>query len=200
MPTRERLIQAARRLFAERGLDRTSIRAITREAEANLGAVTYHFGSKEKLEEAVLDQVFGSMADRVGAASAAGARATERLAGVVHALFDFFEHNPDAPRLMIHLLVAVPPSATAPPPAVVVHQRRTLQAITDVVQAGVAAGEFRPVDPLLVAFSVVSQPVWFAIVRRFVAAISGVPMDRADQIAAVEHHIVDVVTRALVPA
>ena len=47
--TRDRLLDTAERLFAERGVDATSLRHITTEAEANLASVNYHFGSKEAL-------------------------------------------------------------------------------------------------------------------------------------------------------
>ena len=49
-----RLIDAAERLFAERGVDAVSVREITREASANVAAVHYHFGSKSELVRAVL--------------------------------------------------------------------------------------------------------------------------------------------------
>lgn len=52
--TRDRLLDVAERLFAEHGFDAVSLRAITTEAEANLAAVNYHFGSKEALIEAVV--------------------------------------------------------------------------------------------------------------------------------------------------
>ena len=47
--TRERVLDAAERLFAERGFDGTSLRAITSEAGVNLAAVNYHFKSKNDL-------------------------------------------------------------------------------------------------------------------------------------------------------
>lgn len=47
--TRERLLDVAERLFAERGFAATSVRAITAAAETNLAAVNYHFGSKRGL-------------------------------------------------------------------------------------------------------------------------------------------------------
>ena len=52
--TRDRILDTAERLFAEQGMERTSIRQITASAEANLGAINYHFGTKEKLVEAVI--------------------------------------------------------------------------------------------------------------------------------------------------
>ncbi len=47
--TRERILDTAERLFAERGFDGTSLRAITSAADANLAAVNYHFRSKNDL-------------------------------------------------------------------------------------------------------------------------------------------------------
>jgi len=53
--TRERLMVAGERLFAERGIDAVSIRDITNEAGANSAAIHYHFGSKTALITAILD-------------------------------------------------------------------------------------------------------------------------------------------------
>jgi len=47
--TREKILEAAEKLFAENGFAATSLRRITAAAEANLAAVNYHFGSKEEL-------------------------------------------------------------------------------------------------------------------------------------------------------
>jgi AcrR family transcriptional regulator len=47
--TQARILAAARRLFAESGYDRTTIRAIAAQAGANPGLVMHYFGSKEEL-------------------------------------------------------------------------------------------------------------------------------------------------------
>ena len=52
--TRDRVCDAAERLFGEHGFSNTSLRHITEEAGANLAAVNYHFGSKEDLYREVL--------------------------------------------------------------------------------------------------------------------------------------------------
>lgn len=51
--TRLRLLETAERLFAERGFSSVSLRKITREADVNVAAVKYHFGSKDELITAV---------------------------------------------------------------------------------------------------------------------------------------------------
>src|SRR5689334_8343340 len=55
--TRTQILDAAERLFAERGFRGTSVRAITDLAGANLAAVGYHFGSKAELLAAVVRRV-----------------------------------------------------------------------------------------------------------------------------------------------
>jgi len=59
--TRERIIQAAERLFLEHGFDGTSLRLVTSAANVNLGAVNYHFGGKDALFEAMLARRFDAL-------------------------------------------------------------------------------------------------------------------------------------------
>jgi AcrR family transcriptional regulator len=75
--TRDRLLDAAERLFAGRGFAATSVREITDGAEANLGAVNYYFRSKENLYTEVFARRAGLLRDPVVAAArevVAGAR------------------------------------------------------------------------------------------------------------------------------
>ena len=54
--TKDSILNAAERLFAERGYEATSLRAITTAAGVNLAAVHYHFGNKEGLLDAVVER------------------------------------------------------------------------------------------------------------------------------------------------
>ncbi len=56
LETKTRILDAAERILAERGFSRTSMRAITAGAGVNLGAVNYHFRSKEALIQAVFSR------------------------------------------------------------------------------------------------------------------------------------------------
>ncbi len=59
--TKQRLLDAAERLFARQGFHATPLRDITAEAGANVAAVNYHFGSKEGMIEAVLARRLGPL-------------------------------------------------------------------------------------------------------------------------------------------
>jgi AcrR family transcriptional regulator len=54
--TKEQIISVAKRLFAERGFAGTTLRNVISEADVNLAAVHYHFGSKEELFRAVVQR------------------------------------------------------------------------------------------------------------------------------------------------
>lgn len=68
--TRKALIETAKRLFAERGYEDTSVDAVLERAGVSRGALYHHFENKRALFEAVLDTVEAEVAERV--ASAAG--------------------------------------------------------------------------------------------------------------------------------
>jgi AcrR family transcriptional regulator len=62
--TRERLLDAAERIFAERGFEGASMRAVTQAAGASVSAANYHFGSKEELLRATLLRRVGPLNER----------------------------------------------------------------------------------------------------------------------------------------
>lgn len=57
LDTPTQLLNAAEELFAAHGYSGTSLRSIARAAEANIAAVNYHFGSKEKLFVATVQRI-----------------------------------------------------------------------------------------------------------------------------------------------
>ena len=191
--TANALLASARRLFARRGFDGASIRAITHDAGANLGAVTYHFGSKNALYEAMLDQVLAPLAIRVARVAVAGTSPLERIDAVVRALFEHLQENPDMPQLMLQEMAA----GKDPPPPV----HRALGGVSgtlrDLVSEGQRAGEIREGDPLLLGLSCVYQPVHLTLIRRMARSIMGVDMADPDTHERIVEHAVRFVRAGL---
>ena len=74
--TKTRILDAAEKLFGEKGFDATSLRDITTEADVNLAAVNYHFQSKESLIEAAIMRSAGPVNQkRLAMLEAAGPQA-----------------------------------------------------------------------------------------------------------------------------
>jgi AcrR family transcriptional regulator len=164
--TDERIVETAIRLFAQRGFHGTSIRQITREAGVNLGAVTYHFGGKRGLYARALERCIGPVADRVVERAGAGAGPPlARLEGVVEVFFDYLGERPELPQLMLQELVA----GRLPPAGALRSIRRVLETVGSLIAEGQASGEVRAGDPVLMAVSVVSQPLHLALTSRVVS-------------------------------
>jgi AcrR family transcriptional regulator len=59
--TRDRLLESATRLFAERGFAKVTVREICKSARANVAAVNYHFGGKTGLYEEIVQSAIRTM-------------------------------------------------------------------------------------------------------------------------------------------
>jgi len=68
MTTKNKILDAAEKLFADKGFNGTSLREITSQAEVNLAAVNYHFGSKKELIKAVMSRYMNELSPRLESA------------------------------------------------------------------------------------------------------------------------------------
>lgn len=107
--TKDRILNAAEKLFADRGFDATSLRMITAAANVNLAAVNYHFQSKEALLHAVYARRAGPVnARRLELLSACEASSSppeveSLLDALIRPLFEVGESKECIPRLMVRL-------------------------------------------------------------------------------------------------
>ncbi|MGH7502154.1 MAG: TetR/AcrR family transcriptional regulator [Longimicrobiales bacterium] len=191
--TRGALIRAGTRLFAERGFDGASVRAITREAGANLGAITYHFGTKEAFYDAVIEGVVAPFTKRVIAAAETGGSPLSRIEAVVRAYFGHLSEHPEIPRLLLQQVVA----SGLPPGVALVRLRAVLEAIAAIVEAGQAEGTIREGDARLLGLGVVSQSLHLAVMRRALKELAGIDFSDGEARERLVDHLVQFVRGGL---
>ncbi len=68
MSTKAKILDAAEQFFADKGFNGTSLREITSQAEVNLAAVNYHFGSKKELIKAVMSRYMNELSPKLESA------------------------------------------------------------------------------------------------------------------------------------
>lgn len=78
--TRRELLEAAAKLFAEKGRDAVGVREICKEAGANIAAIAYHFGGKDELYFAALHDALAKTTGAVRDSAHAAAQASPPLA------------------------------------------------------------------------------------------------------------------------
>lgn len=99
LATRQHLLEAAGEVFAELGYRAATVREICERAGANIAAVNYHFGDKEQLYRAVLQETYQTALKKYPAdyGLAADATAEERLRAFVRSLLlRIFSDGPSA--------------------------------------------------------------------------------------------------------
>ncbi|MFX4273564.1 TetR family transcriptional regulator [Propionibacteriaceae bacterium Y1685] len=97
---REQLINIGRALFAERGMDATSVEEIAARAEVSKPVVYEHFGGKEGLYAVVVDREVADLLDRIRT-SLTGGRYRELLEEATVALLDYVDENSDGFRILV---------------------------------------------------------------------------------------------------
>ena len=191
--TPDALVRAGRELFARRGYDGASVRAITSAAGANLGAVTYHFGSKRAFYEEVLRTVVEPLRERVLRSGSGDAPPLHRAAAVIRCIFRHLRENPDMPQLILQEMAAGKP----PPPPVARTLGPILGTLAGIVEDGQASHEIRQGDPHLLALSCVAQPIHLTLARRWARSIAGLDLDDPEQHERVVEHAVRFAVRGL---
>ncbi|MET0766107.1 MAG: TetR family transcriptional regulator [Aeromicrobium sp.] len=89
--TRQSIIDAAMRLFRDRGYDKATMRAIADEAGVSIGNAYYYFSSKEHLIQAYYDGINAEHAAAAAAALTTSTTFADRLGGVLLAWVDVAE-------------------------------------------------------------------------------------------------------------
>ncbi|MEW6056389.1 MAG: TetR family transcriptional regulator [Bdellovibrionota bacterium] len=101
--TRTLLLKAAKKLFASRGYDGTSVKELAEEAKVNVSLVSYHFGGKEGLFRACIDQFARSrleVAQRLLLPPASQEEFRIRLQMFADELLNYFVEEPELTKII----------------------------------------------------------------------------------------------------
>ncbi|WP_343789785.1 TetR/AcrR family transcriptional regulator, partial [Brevundimonas kwangchunensis] len=172
--TRQKVLDAARTLFAERGYEPATIRDIAKGAGMSTGAVFANFQDKAELFEAVLTEDMARLAEVVKAASANESTLRGRLLAALTA--GYHESLDQLP-----LVQAIVARSWFQPQAAEVRFRTALKplvsVVVDTVQSGVRDGELRQ-DADVRLLSDLIYGAWLSNFRH--AAYDGWGMEQLD--------------------
>ena len=191
--SRARIIEAAGRLFAARSFSGVSVRELARAAKVNTAAVSYYFGGKEGLYDAVLEQLVADTAPLMeplvdalqrGVRDARGDRhALARVAAtfIVRLLSGVLLRRTHAWQMPLMLREFQDPSSGFPK---VVRER--IDPVHDAVAGLVAAAtglEARSPEAKLLAANFIGQCMMFGATRALIFARLGWQEYEADKVA-----------------
>ena len=160
--SRSAILRAAVQEFAEHGIAGARTDAIARAAHVNKALLYYYFKDKETLYGAVLDDVFSRLKNVVQQPLQSEMPPRRKVLAYVGAYFDFIAGNPLYPKLvqreMMHAGRGRSPHLKH---IVEEHFRPIYREVSLLLNQGIAAGEFRPVDPTHFVPSIVALVVFY---------------------------------------
>jgi TetR/AcrR family transcriptional regulator len=197
--SRRALLNAAVAEFAEKGLAGARVDEIALRAGVNKQLVYHHFGNKDDLYRAALEEVYAGIRNREQALQLADlppVAAMERLVGFS---FDYLAEHPEFIALLNdenrqgarHLQGSERLTAMHSP---------LVGLVRETLDRGKRAGVFRDdVDPVNLYVSIAGLSYFFFSNNRTLSAIFGVKLDSARSVAARRRHVIAFALAALRP-
>lgn len=189
---------AGTELFAEAGYDGATVEAISRRAGINKALINYHFGGKEGLYHAILLDHFAGTSVQVLALQASGASAALRLRRVLELMRERIRRRPTLPAMLLRECVA---GGDRLAETTLRFMGAMAGAVQQIIADGVAAGEFRPVDPHQAYLSLVGGMIFFHATTTFQRRLQAQGLLAAEipTPAAYTDHMIGFALRALAP-
>lgn len=99
--TKERVLSAAQKLFADKGFSGTSLAMISKECGISEGLILHHYRSKKNLYRQVLDNLADSYAQELAAVTKTTGNLEEMLQQSLFALFEFWKRDSTYDRISL---------------------------------------------------------------------------------------------------
>ena len=170
--SRTAILDAAERLFAERGYAATTIKHIGAEARVNSALLYYYFADKERLYRAVLERLLATLMARGGQVFTSARSPQDAIRGLIGVQGELLVSRPHVPRLIARELVDHNAEH-------VTGQFAQLAAgifrqLCELIEQGQRGGLLRAdLDAKFAAISTIAQVVYFHIARPAVGILLG---------------------------
>jgi TetR/AcrR family transcriptional regulator len=183
---RRELVDAARELFARRGFGEVGIRELSRAAGVTPGMISYYFGGKQGLYEAMLARVFEDLIARVRELAAQSPASTAPLQSFVQLYASTLASQPWLPALLLREVVTGDPGARARFVERFASQGAVL--LPGLVSSEIASGALRSdLDPVLTVLALVGASAFPFLVYPVLGKALGYELDEAFAKRLAEH-------------
>lgn len=156
--TAERILVAARKVFAEKGYSGAHVDEIAERAGVNKATIYYQIGDKDTLYAKVIHQVLGNTAQNIAAAVAQVDSPEEKLKAYINCIAENVDKNPELPPIMMREVA----SGGATLPRVVIEDiASVLTILVGVLEEGRKKRVFIETVPFLIHMMIVGTIVFY---------------------------------------
>ena len=188
---RRLLLDAATKVFAERGYHACRVGDIAAEAGVAYGLLYHYFESKEEVLHTIFRETWSQMLQTIEGIEAAGGSARDQVRRVAAVVLGSWKANPDLISLLVREVARGPQLERE-----IEEIRLAFDALERIVRRGIASGEFRPgLQP-----RVASWALYGALEEVLTGWVMGRPPESAEEVAATVKTVVTVICDGLVQA
>jgi len=156
--TSERIMAAARTVFAQKGYNGARIDEIAARANVNKATIYYQTGDKDTLYTGALHQVIGHVARDIADAVSRKVHPEEKMKAYITFIAGAVEANPDLPPMMMREIA----SGGATLPRLVIEDIASVMSIlAGILEAGKEQGIFIETSPFLIHMMIMGTILFF---------------------------------------
>ena len=198
--TRESILRAAIKVFAQYGYEGGSVEKISQQAKSFDRMIYYYFGSKESLFVEVLETIYSRMNDAEAQLAIDVSKPLLALEQVIHFVLDYYRNHPEFVTLLntenLHKGRHIVKSLRAKE-----YSSPAITVIGDILQSGVQQGLVRAdVSPRDVYLLIAATGYFYMSNRHTLTAFLGENIDAPQAVAQWKSFVLDTVFRVVNPA
>jgi len=189
---RQRILEAAAEVFAERGFGGAGVDEIARRAGVNKAMLYYHVGDKAALFAEVVNSNVEGIREAVISAMSGLDDPSERLRAIPRAFARTVGTHRYLPQLMLREIAAGGPNL---PTEAVATIAEIMGMTKGVLEDGAAKGVFRRVDPFVAHLILVGSLMFMANalrLRQRLSPLLALPPETADELGSLTEQMVDI--------
>ena len=175
LQTKERILQAAQKEFADRGFSGARMEAIARGAAINKAMLFYYFSSKDNLYRTVLFGVFSEIFGEIGSFISQQLTPELFLKKFPEIYIRFIARHPDLVRIMVFDLIHNPENVTAAMTEIISEKMSFKpNPLLDLIKRWHSQGMISEADPCHFMMNIIALSIFSFIGKPMVEAISGI--------------------------
>jgi AcrR family transcriptional regulator len=189
--TRDRIIDAAVKLFSENGYGSTAVRDIAERARVRVSTLYHYFRSKEMIYAEAQERVEKALRDIILSCFDQNLELRDLVCLVVERLFDFLREHRDESRLAFDSVLGRVGGWRHP------SARRWIDLIEGVLRPAAARGAMKEIDPALFIISLDAILHWHVVNEEAYRRILGSDLRNHETAARAKRHIAQLVLRGV---
>ncbi len=153
---KEKILEVSRQLFLKFGYNGISIRTIASKARLTTGAIYFHFKNKRDIYTNICIEAIEMLLSKFSGGMARRRSSSQKLISTFDSYMEFFYRHGDYYNILMEYKAEFDAEGESGRGTIAEKMGELLRLMSETVRAGIEAGEFRKVDPMMLSLFLAS--------------------------------------------